>query len=201
MARILGLSLLLALAAGCQQSPPVVQVPESEPRPSLTPSLAERKYVRDATEALTELSPEQIGMVDTGMRNLLERRSTLQTELAEARAAGLMDGNPKVMRLQSALDRINERIPQYTAEWRDMQVKTLSDRRSDDLIRLQGAFSRPCDLYLDPSELQARKPAITGAKFVDVMDVSGRRMLKFTTGTGDTWLIDPDRIVAARSAK
>jgi hypothetical protein len=199
MTRSLGLTLLLALAAGCQQNPTLTRAPE--PAPALPPSLAERQAVRNAKAAVGNLSHEQIGMIDPVMKQLLAEQSALQDQLADARGAGLMDENPKVKQISGAFDRSTAKVEKYAAEWRGMQVKTLSDRSSDELSRLQATFTGPCDLYLDPSEIQARKPAIASATFEDVSDVSGRRMLKFSGPGGETWLVDPARIVAVRRAR
>jgi hypothetical protein len=204
MSRSLGVSIfLVALAAGCQQSPVVVRVPEPEPAPApaLAPSLEEQRATRNAKGALGELSPEQIGMLDPHMKSLIDERRDLTRELAQARRAGLMDDNPGVKATLAALDRTNAQVDQYAKSWRDMQIKVASNSSSAELSRLQSTFVGFCDLYLDPGELQAQKPAITGAMFVDVADMSGRRMLKFKGPNGATWLIDPTRIVAVRSSQ
>lgn len=65
---------------------------------------------------------------------------------------------------------------------------------------LKSAFDGPVDLYFDPAQLSAAKPGISGAKFVDIVDVTGKALLRFEKD-GERWLIDPDAIIAFRISK
>lgn len=65
---------------------------------------------------------------------------------------------------------------------------------------LKTVFDGPVDLYFEPAQLSAGKPGISGAKFVDLVDVTGKALLRFEKA-GEHWLVDPDAIVAFRVAK
>lgn len=65
---------------------------------------------------------------------------------------------------------------------------------------LKMAFDGPVDLYFEPAQLSAAKPGVAGARFVDIVDVTGKALLRFEKD-GDRWLIDPDAIIAFRIAK
>ena len=49
------------------------------------------------------------------------------------------------------------------------------------------------DLYFQMEELESKKPGLTGVKFIDVVDVTGKELLHFES-SGDAWLIDPDTV-------
>lgn len=51
------------------------------------------------------------------------------------------------------------------------------------------------DLYFVMGELESQKPGLAGVKFVDVIDVTGKELLRFER-SGDSWLIDPDTVFA-----
>lgn len=57
------------------------------------------------------------------------------------------------------------------------------------------------DVYFDPGELDTAKPGLSGLKFLDHVDVTGKELLRFDKGAGDTWLIDPDTVFAFRARK
>lgn len=65
----------------------------------------------------------------------------------------------------------------------------------------QAFFGTTVDLYFEPGELDSAKPGLSGLKFLDHVDVTGKELLRFEKGTGDTWLIDPDTVFAYRSRK
>jgi hypothetical protein len=57
------------------------------------------------------------------------------------------------------------------------------------------------DLYFDPAEMESGKPGLTGVKFLDHVDVTGKELLRFEKSGGETWLIDPDTVFAFRARK
>lgn len=71
-----------------------------------------------------------------------------------------------------------------------------------DTAALKQAFAgTTVDLYFEPGELDSAKPGLSGLKFLDHVDVTGKELLRFEKGTGDTWLIDPDTVFAYRARK
>lgn len=88
------------------------------------------------------------------------------------------------------------------------QQKSKTDAKHDgaehaaDTAALKQAFSgTTVDLYFEPGELDSAKPGLSGLKFLDHVDVTGKELLRFDRGTGDTWLIDPDTVFAYRARK
>ena len=78
---------------------------------------------------------------------------------------------------------------------KDKPVHTTEDRARD-VTGLKQAFGgSPVDLYFEMGELTALKPGLAGVKFVDVVDVTGKELLRFEHA-GDSWLIDPDTVFA-----
>jgi hypothetical protein len=76
-----------------------------------------------------------------------------------------------------------------------------AEDRSRDVTNLKQAFgSSQIDLYFEMGELESQKPGLTGVKFVDVVDVTGKELLRFER-SGDSWLIDPDTVFAYRLHK
>jgi len=71
-----------------------------------------------------------------------------------------------------------------------------------DMASLKQAFAgTTIDLYFEPAELENAKPGLSGLKFLDHLDVTGKELLRFEKGAGDTWLIDPDTVFAYRAHK
>ena len=67
---------------------------------------------------------------------------------------------------------------------------------------LKLAFSgASIDLYFEPNELETGKPGLTGLKFLEHVDVTGKELLRFEKGGGESWLIDPDTVFAFRARK
>lgn len=65
---------------------------------------------------------------------------------------------------------------------------------------LKATFDGPVDLYFDAAQLAAGKPGIGGATFVDIVDVTGKALLRFGRD-GERWLIDPDAVIAFKINK
>ena len=65
---------------------------------------------------------------------------------------------------------------------------------------LQAAFEGHVDLYFDAAQLAAGKPGVSGAKFVDIVDVTGKALLRFERDN-ERWLIDPDAVIAFKVTK
>ena len=57
------------------------------------------------------------------------------------------------------------------------------------------------DLFFDPAEMESGKPGLSGVKFLDHVDVTGKELLRFEKAPGESWLIDPDTVFAFRARK
>ena len=57
------------------------------------------------------------------------------------------------------------------------------------------------DLFFEPGEVENAKPGLSGLKFVDHVDVTGKELLRFEKAAGEIWLIDPDTVFAFRARK
>jgi hypothetical protein len=76
-----------------------------------------------------------------------------------------------------------------------------SEERAQSLSGLKQAFSGSLvDVYFEMGELESQKPGLAGVKFVDVVDVTGKELLRFER-SGDSWLIDPDTVFAYKLHK
>lgn len=65
-----------------------------------------------------------------------------------------------------------------------------------EVTSLKQAFgSSQVDLFFEMGELESQKPGLTGVKFVDAVDVTGKELLRFER-SGESWLIDPDTVFA-----
>lgn len=68
------------------------------------------------------------------------------------------------------------------------------EERAQNVSSLKKAFGgMQIDLFFEMGELETRKPGISGVKFVDVVNVTGKELLQFENA-GDSWLIDPDTV-------
>ena len=76
-----------------------------------------------------------------------------------------------------------------------------AEHAADTAALKQSLAGAAVDLYFEPSELESAKPGLSGLKFLDHVDVTGKELLRFEKGTGDTWLIDPDTVFAFRAHK
>lgn len=65
---------------------------------------------------------------------------------------------------------------------------------------LRQAFQGPVDVFFDQAQMDAAKPGIAGGKFVDLVDVTGKELLRFDAGK-EYWLVDPDTVLAYRITK
>lgn len=71
-----------------------------------------------------------------------------------------------------------------------------------DTAALKAAFGgSSVDLFFEPGEVESAKPGLSGLKFVDHVDVTGKELLRFEKATGESWLIDPDTVFAYRTRK
>jgi hypothetical protein len=71
-----------------------------------------------------------------------------------------------------------------------------------DTAALKAAFGGlTVDLFFEPAEVETAKPGLSGLKFVDHVDVTGKELLRFEKAAGETWLIDPDTVFAYRARK
>ena len=76
-----------------------------------------------------------------------------------------------------------------------------ADDHAREVTALRQAFgTAQIDLYFEKSEVDVSKPGITGVKFMDAVDVTGKELLRFEK-SGDNWLIDPDTVFAYRIHK
>jgi hypothetical protein len=69
------------------------------------------------------------------------------------------------------------------------------DKRSADLRK---AMPGSVDIYFDIAQVEAEKPMIANAKFVDLVDVTGKDLIRFADSKGHQWLIDPDTVLTFR---
>ena len=60
---------------------------------------------------------------------------------------------------------------------------------------LRKAMTGPVDIYIDITQIEGDKPMIRNAKYVDLVDVTGKDLLRFTDVKGQDWLIDPDTVL------
>ena len=73
--------------------------------------------------------------------------------------------------------------------------------RARDATNLKQAFAGlQIDLYFEMGELESSKPALSNVKFVDVVDVTGKELLRFEHSS-ESWLIDPDTVFAYKLHK
>ncbi len=71
-----------------------------------------------------------------------------------------------------------------------------------DTAALKLAFSgASVDLFFEPGELEGNKAGLTGLKFLDHVDVTGKELLRFVKAAGETYLIDPDTVFVYRARK
>ena len=76
-----------------------------------------------------------------------------------------------------------------------------SEERAQNVTNLKQAFGGfQIDLFFEMGELESQKAGLTGVKFVDVIDVTGKELLRFER-SGDSWLIDPDTVFAYKLHK
>ena len=76
-----------------------------------------------------------------------------------------------------------------------------SEERAQSLAGLKQAFAGSLvDLYFEMGELESQKPGLAGIKFSDVVDVTGKELLRFKR-SGESWLIDPDTVFAYKVHK
>lgn len=69
-----------------------------------------------------------------------------------------------------------------------------------DIILLRKALAGNIDLYFDSTQVQAGKPVLVGVRFVDIVDVVGKYLLRFENDK-EQWLVAPDSVVAFRTHK
>ncbi len=71
-----------------------------------------------------------------------------------------------------------------------------------DTAALKAAFGgSSVDLFFESGEVESAKPGLSGLKFVDHVDVTGKELLRFEKAAGESWLIDPDTVFAYRARK
>ncbi len=77
-----------------------------------------------------------------------------------------------------------------------------SAEHAADTAALKQAFGgASVDLFFEAGEVESAKPGLSGLKFVDHVDVTGKELLRFEKAAGETWLIDPDTVFAFRARK
>lgn len=194
-------ALLNVLSVGCQQTAPapeLASVPaHAFEQPARPPHVKLGAATRISSESSTKWSTPQIALIDRQLESMLAERSKYQQDITAARAAGLMDENPRIKQLQTVLDLKNKQIEQYTVEWNELRTRLTTVPEG---VRCNGfTLNARHDIYFDPADLNARKPSIAGAQFIDTVLVSGRTMFKFSTPNNETWLVDPTHITAIRT--
>jgi len=56
----------------------------------------------------------------------------------------------------------------------------------------------PVDIFFDVAQVEAEEPMLAGVRFVDLVDVTGKELMRFDRGGKEQWLIDPDTILTFR---
>lgn len=63
---------------------------------------------------------------------------------------------------------------------------------------LRKAMSGAVDVFVDITQVETDKPMLLNARFVDLVDVTGKDLLHFSDPKGNQWLIDPDTVLTFR---
>ncbi len=63
---------------------------------------------------------------------------------------------------------------------------------------LRRVMSGTVDIYFDLAEIESAKPTLSGVRFVDLVDVTGKELLRFEKSSTEQWLVDPDMILTFR---
>ncbi|MCX7410469.1 MAG: hypothetical protein NTZ32_20530 [Planctomycetales bacterium] len=117
--------------------------------------------------------------------------SLLATVIAVGAVVWLTNGSPEAPQVVAA----QSSKPKADAKHNEAE-------HAADTAALKQVFAgSTVDLYFESGELDTVKPGLSGLKFVDHVDVTGKELLRFEKGTGDTWLIDPDTVFAFRARK
>lgn len=75
----------------------------------------------------------------------------------------------------------------------------LSSDHEKRTAELRKAMPGPVDIYFDVTQVETDKPTIANAKFVDLVDVTGKDLIRFADSKGNHWLIDPDTVLSFRT--
>ena len=62
---------------------------------------------------------------------------------------------------------------------------------------LRKVMTGTVDVFFDVTEVEAAKPPLSQVRFVDLVDVTGKELLRFEKGK-EQWLIDPDAVITFR---
>jgi hypothetical protein len=63
---------------------------------------------------------------------------------------------------------------------------------------LAKALNGPVDVFMDISQLEGGTPTLADVHFVDIVDVTGKDLLRFADNKKHHWLIDPDMVLSFR---
>jgi len=63
---------------------------------------------------------------------------------------------------------------------------------------LTKALGGPVDVFMDIAQLEGGTPTLADVHFVDIVDVTGKDLLRFTDSKKNHWLIDPDMVLSFR---
>ena len=65
---------------------------------------------------------------------------------------------------------------------------------------LKKAFDGSVDIYFDPKQVDGGAAANAGVRFLDIVDVTGKDLLRFEKAN-ERWLVDPDLVLAFKVVK
>jgi hypothetical protein len=63
---------------------------------------------------------------------------------------------------------------------------------------LAKALGGSVDIFMDISQLEGGTPTLADVHFVDIVDVTGKDLLRFGDNKKHHWLIDPDMVLSFR---
>lgn len=86
----------------------------------------------------------------------------------------------------------------YGAERQDVSKEHADADHEKREAALRKVMSGPVDVFVDITQVETDKPMLANARFVDLVDVTGKDLLHFSDSKGNHWLIDPDTVLTFR---
>lgn len=83
----------------------------------------------------------------------------------------------------------------------DKEKHEAAEHAADTAALKQAFGGASVDLFFEPGEVDGGKPGLSGLKFLDHVDVTGKELLRFEKAAGETYLIDPDTVFVYRARK
>lgn len=130
----------------------------NERRDSLNKQI--RDVVRSIAANAEPLTPNQIAMHDDLMRDYLNKLDLIQRNLQQTRSRGAGEANPLVQTLQGEVDRLNQQIAKYAADYQKAQLESVANPASGMpavlLPQYQGFNAKLAELRKDLEETNRR---------------------------------------------